>query len=319
VLTGPLLALCLAAAPQRYLLTVGGVPMAELRVEVSGRTYRYASTHFLEEGPKERSRVFTLDAKGRVDGLVPEVLALARRPKVGCTEVLEEVTRAPERLCVTGFDGAVATGTVAGRRFTARYDERGQLERFEVGAARWEASTAPVKAPPLGANPFTRGFDVVGAEGAVALRPALDGARRLSSPPEGVGDEASVGRLRCLVAARRFVDSHPGATLVLGLVVEDGRAWPHAWARIGAREVDPSVRAKDEVLARRQYLALPAEDAGRVYLELLDGSRQVTLGEARSPGHPPDVEAALPASFGHSRTATPDDTTTTVVSGRGDR
>lgn len=272
-----LLALCLTAAPQRYLLTLGGVPMAELRVEVSRRTYRYASTHFLEEGPKERSRVFTLDAKGRVDGLVPEVLALMKMPAVGCADVLEEVARAPERLCVTVVDDGVATGTVAGKPFTARYDAHGQLTRFEVGAARWDATTKPAKAPPAEANPFTRGFDLVGTSGAVTLKPALEGARRLTTPPEGVGDERSVGRLRCLVAARRFVESHAGAELVLGLVVEDGRAWPHAWARLGGRAVDPSVLPGDEALAARQYLELPSSEAGRVYLELLDGTRRVTL------------------------------------------
>lgn len=276
-----LLALCLTAAPQRYLLTLGGAPMAELRVEVSGRTYRYASTHFLEEGPKERARVFTLDAKGRVDGLRPEVLALAKVPAVGCADVLEEVARAPERLCVTVVDDGVVTGTVAGKPFTARYDEHGQLTRFEVGAARWEATTKPASPPPADANPFTRGFDVVGASGAVTLTPSLEGARRLTTPPVGVGDQPSVGRLRCLVAARRFVESHPGATLVLGLVVEDGRAWPHAWARLGAGEVDPSVLPDDEVLATRQYLALPSEEAGRVYLELLDGTRRVTSMPSR--------------------------------------
>lgn len=276
-----LLALSLTAAPQRYLLTMSGVPMAELRVEVAGRTYRYASTHFLEEGPKARERVFTLDAEGRVDGLRPEVLALAKVPAVGCADVLEEVTRAPERLCVTVVDDGVVTGTVAGKPFTARYDERGQLTRFEVGAARWDATVKPASPPPAEANPFTRGFDVVGPSGAVTLTPALEGARRLTTPPEGVGDERSVGRLRCLVAARRFVASHPGATLVLGLVVEDGRAWPHAWARVGGSAVDPSVLPGDDALVARQYLELPGDEAGRVYVELLDGRRRVTLAPAK--------------------------------------
>lgn len=279
MLTAPFLALCLHAAPQRYLLTVGGAPMAELRVDVDGRTYRYASTHFLEEGPAKRQRVFTLDAKGLVDGLVPEVLALAKTPAVGCADVLEEVARAPERLCVMTVDDGVVTGTLAGKPFTATYDEGGALASLTLGAARWDA-TSLASRPPGESSPFTRGFALTGRSGEVALAPPLDGARRLEAPPEGVGDNAFVGRLRCLVAARRYVDTHAGATLVLGLVVENGRAWPHAWARLGARDVDPSVLPDDEVLSKRQYLALPEGQAGRVYLELLDGTRRALLGPA---------------------------------------
>ncbi len=275
-----LLALVLAAAPQRYLLTVGDAPLAELRVERDGARYRYEATHLLEEGPAQRRLEFTLDAAGRVDGLTPEVLALATRPAAGCVQVLEEVTRQPEALCVHANAAAEVTGTIAGRSFSATYDARGALQRLVLGAARWDALPAGAPTPAPGASPFTHGFAVHGEAGDVALVPPVPGARRLSRPPEGVGDAAAVGRLRCLVAARRFVEAHPGATVVLGLVVEAGRAWPHAWVRLRARELDPSVQPGDDVLAARQYLALPTAQAGRVYLELVDGARRVARGPA---------------------------------------
>ncbi|MEW5742635.1 MAG: hypothetical protein AB1938_27205 [Myxococcota bacterium] len=300
-----LLALCVQAGPQRWLLTVDAVPLAELRVEVKGRHYRYESTHFLEEGPAGRRLEFTLDEAGRVDGLMPEVLALARRPAPGCRTVLEEVERKPEELCVRMEDEAPGTslhdgpqrdagahasdaskvarvtGSLSGRPFTARYDATGALASLELGAARWTASTTPATPPPPDANPFARGFALEGVTGQAALVPPLPGSARLGAPPRGGASASDVGRTRCLVAAKRYVTEHPGAVLVLGLVVEEGRAFPHAWVQDGGVAVDPSLPAGDRALTRRQYLALPAKDAGRVYLELLDGTRRVKLVSAR--------------------------------------
>lgn len=277
VLLSYLLVLAVTAAPARYVLTVQGVPLAELRVSVEGRRYRYESTHFLEEGPRERRRDFELDEAGRVDGRAPEVLALAAQPAVGCVEVLEEVTRAPERLCVDEVQGRTVRGTIAGQPFTAHYDDGRRLRSLELAAARWDATSTPAAAPSPEDNPFTRGFALEGTAGRATLAPAMKGARRLETAPRGLGEGDEVGRTRCLVAARRYVAAHPKAALVLGLVVEDGRAWPHAWIREGGRDGDPSVRPGDVALAGRQYLELPAADAGRVYLELLDGARRVRL------------------------------------------
>lgn len=280
MLAPTLLALCLSAAPQRYLLSVQGAPVALLRVHVDGRTYHYESTHFLEEGPKVRQRDLPLDDLGHVDGLEPEVLALARLPAPGCREVLEEVRRAPERLCITRVRGRSVDGTLAGQRFTATYDADGALEALTLGAARWEASAKPAPAAAPEDNPFARGFPVQGQAGPAALVPALDGAVRLASPPTGGATEATVGRQRCLLAARAWLGAHPRAVLVLGLVVENGRGYPHAWVREGPQHVDPSVLPGDSALAARQYVALPQGVAGSVYLELLDGARRVRLGDA---------------------------------------
>jgi hypothetical protein len=267
---------CVQAVPQRWLLTVDGVPLAELRVEVDGRHYRYEATHFLEEGPTRRRFDFTLDEAGRANGLVPEVLALARRPEPGCRTVLEEVEARAEELCVASGPATRVTGTLAGKPFTARYDASGALAVLELGAARWTATATPAWSLPPTASPFARGFALEGLVGPVTLEPPLKGAVRLASPPRGVATEGEVGRARCLVAAKRYVAAHPGAVLVLGLVVEDGRAFPHAWALDGNEAVEPSVVRGDPTLAAREYLALPASEAGRVYLELIDGTRRVT-------------------------------------------
>lgn len=276
MLAVPLVALCLAASPQRYLLTVGDVPLAELRVEVRGDTYEYLTTRLLDDAPGERRRTFTLEG-GRVGGLVPEVLALGRRPAAGCVAVLDESTGAPERLCIDGGEGAEVSGTLDGRPFTATYDAHGALETLSLGPARWTRGGATKALVAAGANPFVDGFAVEGASGQLTLQPAVQGARRLTSAPRGVGDASSVGRLRCLLAARRYVEAHPGAALVLGLVLEGDRLWPHAWVREGGQHVDPSVLPDDGALRRRQYLALPRGRAGRVYLELLGGSRRARL------------------------------------------
>jgi hypothetical protein len=74
------------------------------------------------------------------------------------------------------------------------------------------------------------------------------------------------------------VEVDPSLALVLGLVVEGGRAFPHAWVRRGTDALDPTLGPEDaEALARRAYLALPREAAGLVYLSLLDGRRRVVL------------------------------------------
>lgn len=270
------LALLLAAAPSlhaRYLMTVEDVPLAELRVALEGREYVYESTHFLEEGDKARRLTFTLDESGRVDGLVPEVLALLRPPGKGCADVLEEVRRRREKLCVTGEQPDLRLGTLDDVPFTARY-AKGRLVAIELAAAKWTASDEPARRG--AAQPFIDGYAVEGDGPRVSLEPAVKGALVLKRSPTGTGTDSTVGRERCLVAARKALAAHgEGAELVLGLVLEDGRAFPHAWFRQGDQHFDPSVLRGDEVLAKRVYVSFPRELAGRLYLELLDGKRTV--------------------------------------------
>lgn len=272
---GAALLLLLAAGPvdARFLVSVAGVPSASLRVSAGGGRYRYQAVHLLEEGAERFERSFDL-VDGRVEGLTPEVLALLAPPAPGCRAVLEERRGAPEALCVTARRGDLVEGTLDGVAFRARY-RAGRLERVEVGPVRFERVEGAPALPPGVESPFARGFEVAPGPGAPALRPALPGVERVA-PATG---PAAAPRQRCLQVARAAIAADPALALVLGLVVEDGRAYPHAWVRRGTQHLDPTLGPREApALAGRTYLRLPEGSAGRVYLDLLDGRRQVTGG-----------------------------------------
>ena len=153
----------LAAAPPdgRFVLEVGGLPVAELRVSVTGERYVYEATQFLAEGPREHR------IELRLSGPPPEVLALLLRPTLGCRDVLEERSQKLEKLCVERSVPGAASGTIAGEPFTAHYGDAGLLSDITVGAAHWFA-TAAATAPPL-ENPFIVGLGV--PDGALKLEP----------------------------------------------------------------------------------------------------------------------------------------------------
>ncbi len=256
-----LLFLLLAAAPveARFVLEVQGVPLAVLQVRVDGRAYTYEATHFLEEGPAKKTVQRSLD-----DG-TPEVLALLTPPPAGCREVVEERTGRAETLCVTKTSALAAEGTVDGKSFAARY-AKGRLADISFAQVRWRAVDGAV-APPR-ESPFHAG--VPAPRDATAFSPPVKGARWLSGSPRGVG-EGDVSRARCLVLAREWAKSSPGAQLALGLVIEDARAYPHAWVNTPEGPVDPSVLPDDEALHRRRYVEVPREMAGTFFLSLFDG------------------------------------------------
>jgi hypothetical protein len=263
-----LLVLCAVPVDARFLLTIDEVPFAELRVRVDQRQYRYEATHFLEEGDARFSRTLKLDAKGRIDGRVPEVLALLSVPASGCREVLEERTNTAEQLCVEAKDGQVVHGRVGEVPFSARY-EQGALATIELPGVRWERVAMAAGRPAARASPFADGFAITGGGPRLSLAPALVGAREVVAKATGKGD---VTRARCLVLAREAAKADSRLLVVTGLVVEGNRAFPHAWTQRGDAFEDPSRLPGDS----GRYLLLPAGTAGRVYLELLDGSRAVT-------------------------------------------
>lgn len=275
----------LAPLEARFLLEAEGTPLAVLRVAVRGHQYEYEATHFLEEGDTAWSRSWVLDERGAVDGLVPEVLFLLHPPRAGCHSVLEERRGVPETLCVDASGDQAVTGTLDGTSFEARY-ERGHLAVVRLPGLLWRRveGSAPVA---RGASPFARGFVVRPVSGPLRLLPPLPGARVVHQV-RGTGGGAPERR-RCLTVARAAVARDPRLELVLGLVVEGGRAFPHAWVRQGPDDEDPSLLADDDALrAERWYLALPRGSAGRAYLELLDGRRAI-VGDlaARGPAHAP--------------------------------
>ncbi len=256
----------LAAAPTeaRFVLEVGALPVAELRISVKGDRYAYDAIHFLEEGPREHHVELALGK-----GPLPEVLALLRRPKPGCREVLEERTRVLETLCVEAGLGNEVTGTLAGEAFVASYDVAGQLTGITVGSARWAAAPGPISPPTE--SPFVRGVKVPAAE--LVLEPPVAGARWLTRSPVGTGTADTLGRVRCLVLARGESARKPGSMVSVGLVIEGGRAYPHAWVT-GANGMasDPSVLPDDPVLATRRYLEIPRAVSGGFFLRFFDGA-----------------------------------------------
>lgn len=264
-MTWAALALVLSAAPARFVLEVASVPVATLTVHVEGERFVYEATHFLEEG----------DANFRVERALsptPEVLALLTPPPLGCRDVVEERTGKAEALCVTESDATHARGTLAGAKFTASYVAN-QLERIEVGAAKWSrvADGAAVVRPDE--SPFVLGVAV--ESGPRALRPAVKGATWLKRSPRGIGDEDA--RARCLVLARKAVKAATGRRLAVGLVIEAGRAYPHAWVVDASGPLDPSVPPDDPVLSARRYVELPAERAGAFFLALFEGQAAVVV------------------------------------------
>lgn len=254
----------LAAAPPdgRFVLEVGGLPVAELRVSVTDDRYVYESTQFLAEGPKEHR------IELRLGSPQPEVLALLRRPALGCRDVLEERSQKLERLCVERSVPGDASGTIAAEAFAAHYDGAGALRDITVGAAHWFAAKRATT-PPL-ENPFMVGLSV--PDGALKLEPAIAGAHWLTRPPAGIGAPETVGRVRCLLLAREAASLRPRSRVTVGLVVEEGRAYPHAWLTEGSAALDPSVLPGDPSLAERRYLEVPLERSGAFFLQLFDGA-----------------------------------------------
>lgn len=252
----------LAAAPsldERYVLELASVPVAAIEVRLDGATLTYRAVHGFERDAGVLERTFELGADGRLDGgPVPEVLALARAPRaVGCREALEERSGRLERLCVDAVDAGQVVGTIAGEAFTARYvdDRLAELSVLGVRFVRSQVSLAG-QAPRLLADGVP-----------VAVGVPAD-ARRVAVVGVGAGADG-----RCLDVARRVVAKDAAAALVLGLVEEDGRLWPHAWVRRGERHLDPTLAVDSPQLARRRYWALPPQAAGKAYLSLAERAR----------------------------------------------
>jgi hypothetical protein len=257
--------LALAAAPldATFVLSVDEVPAIALHVEAHGATYTYEATWFLAEGQRVFTKQFVLsDAQP-----VPEVLALLRRPGTGCRAVLEERTNAVEALCVSG-DG----GTIDGVPFSGTWGRDGRLEAISVAKVEWKRVASAPRGGPMVA-PLLDGVPVTGDSGSVRLTPAVKGARLVKVV--GVGDPATVGRMRCLPLARALA-SRERATVVLGLVIDGGRGYPHAWVRRPDGDVDPSLLPGEP--AERVYLELPKGLAGRAYIDLLTGAARLTRG-----------------------------------------
>lgn len=276
----------LAAAPgaqsAQYDFFLGGAPAGQVTLTREAGQFTWRSRHDFARGPRTRTFTLSVDSEGRTpEGNLPEGLWLWTRPKRGCVGGVDEVTGRTGPLCAEAERGGAVRGTALGQPFTARYDALGQLKSLELGAARFERSTRP---PPEGEEPFARGFPVEGTGPVVVVEPAAEGVYQLARLPAATAS-ASGGEGDCLERANARVAASQGAKeLVLGVVLQEGRAWPHAWVRDrkSLEAEDPS--ALGPPAAGTAYLAFPTGHAGALYLELLKGSLRVVRRELRARG-----------------------------------
>jgi hypothetical protein len=251
----------------RFIFELNGAPAGTVELSLDGNAYVYRSTHVYRRTKAERVDRFAADAKP-----VPEGLWLWRQPKEGCVQGVSELSHETGLLCVDTVKGHEVAGSSLGRAFTARYDERGELVELVIGKSRFVRSEKPLKP----GQPYGEGFAIEGHGTRLSLDPPVEGTRWPELEPRGIRT-APAEEGACLELAQAFVDStNVDYRLVLGLVVENGRAWPHAWAYAKvAGDVDPSAKKSEGTRPNRAYLELPADKAGALYVELLEGRRKL--------------------------------------------
>ncbi len=250
-----------------FALFIGDAPAGTVRLDVEGTQVRYSADQYFARAPDGTrgthfERTFTLSEKAPP----PEVWWLSRLRTPGCQTVIEERAGTEEQVCLTEVAGLRVRGRITDTPFEARYSRQGVLEALTLAGARFERVS---RAPSATTAPLGQGFPLVRGR-AVTLEPALTGVQRVTVTPSA----AEATTQNCLDVAQAFVGSHRGTSIVLGLLLEAGRAWPHAWVRTPRGDQDPSVPLGADV-SDRVYLALPAGQAGRVYLELSGGQRRV--------------------------------------------
>ncbi len=276
-----------------FLFELSGQPVGLVRLRLDGDAFAYASHPVFTDGPGQVGvRTLALDGR-RIQGQAarPASLALLQRPALGCLRVEDELTGARGELCVDQLEGSGAKGTLFGEAFFAEYDGAGGLISFTRGLARFHR-VDPATALGAWKDPFAGGFAIDGATGALALAPPPRAPAPSPPPKAATWDARDAARLargvrasfpgartpRCLRVAERYVararEKGREAELVLGLVKDGARAYPHAWVRAwtsdGVVELDPTLGVS---VMRSTHL--PLADAGRVYLELLAGERRI--------------------------------------------
>ena len=247
------------ASDDRFVHFLGGVPVGEIRLIRTGPSYTYLSQHFFRGGQSATKR---FSPPGEDPTVWASESLLAPHP-VGCWPVEDELTRQRGEVCVTQA-GAITQGTLLGKPFTARYQGKA-LTELTVGESRFVRREGAVAY----GDPFGEGLLLTGNGPALALTPAIKGARPARPKPSGENQD-------CLAAANGFVTEHPEYEVVLGVIDDGTRGWPHAWVihRKTGQELDPSRPPRAGQPPR--YLALPKDEAAGVYLDLLAKRRTLT-------------------------------------------
>ena len=267
-----LLALTLAVLGQtRYLFELDGMPVGTVELQLTGKHYTYRSLHAYRRAKSEQVDEFNLAPEKPT----PEGYWLWRKPAPGCVDGVAELTSTLGKLCADEVGAREVKGTTLGKPFTARYDSAGELEELQLGKSRFLRTDQPLEP----GRPYEKGFAVAGKGKKLELEPAVEGTRWPFHTPKGTRSTPLPEADSCLEVARERVAEHPEFRVALGLVVEKGRAYPHAWAVSDVSgDVDPSAKApgkKAKPAPNKAYLELPREQAGALYVELLEGKRKL--------------------------------------------
>jgi hypothetical protein len=251
-----------AALLARFIFSLGNAPAGTVELGLDRGTYTYRSVHVFRRTKAERVETFSADAKP-----MPEGLWLWKQPALGCVDGIAELSHEQGQLCVEHVVGHEVDGTSLGKTFTAKYDDKGELVQLLFNKSVFTRTDAPLKP----GKPYAAGFPIEGKGTRLTLEPPVEGARWPELEPRGVRTQpAEEGS--CLALAQQYVEGQDlGGALSLGLVVEKGRAYPHAWAG----DVDPSAKVSNARRPNRSYLQLPSNQAGALYVELLEGKRKL--------------------------------------------
>ncbi len=299
-----LAAVLLVAPPERtsYLFTLEGLPAGQVTLERSadGTSFTYRSEHVFGRGPALRSveaRTLTLDEAGRVAGATatPVSLWLWTLHVPSCLEVMDERTGRTGQACSNTVSREELEGIALDESFHATYQD-GVLDVLEMGPARFaRVRDAPALDGARGL--WAQGLRVPAGRGELLLEPPLP----LAHPPAAPSSRGRAWAVRllsdfgaapaketCLESAQRllaYLEERGGhGVLVLGLLLDGGRAWPHAWVRAEgpyseAVDLDP---AWGRLVVPPGYLAVETVAAGghglvagQAYLELASGKRRL--------------------------------------------
>ncbi len=265
---GALIAVLLSQGHARYLFELDGVPVGTVELSQQGERYTYKSLHAYRRARSEQSDEFKL-VKGRP---MPEGFWLWHKPAEGCIDGIAELTSTTGKLCADDVGVHEVKGKTLGKPFSARYDAADELEELTLGKSHFVRSSKPLEA----GQPYEKGFAIEGKGKKLELEPAVEAARWPFFTPRGTRKAPLPEPDSCLEVAQAFIAENPEYRLALGLVVDKGRAYPHAWAVSEVSgDVDPSAKTSKAKAPNKAYLELPRDGAGALYVELLEGKRKL--------------------------------------------
>jgi Transglutaminase-like superfamily len=294
----------LVTLPERtsYLFTLDGLPAGQVTLERSadGKSFTYRSEHVFGRGSGLRnveSRTLAVDGAGRMAGssATPVSLWLWTEHSPSCLEVVDELTGRTGQACSNAVSREELEGIALDAPFHAVYRD-GVLETLDLGPARFTRLEATPVLDGAGGL-WARGFPLPGGRGQVTFEPPLSLPRQPEAPSTRAAGWASqtlkefgppADAERCLDSSQRLLawleERGVRGVLVLGLLLDAGRAWPHAWVRASGPyeepvDLDP---AWSRVAVLPGYLALQLVaigahglEAGQVYLDLVSGKRRL--------------------------------------------